>query len=177
MEKEDNKMAITIGKALRLKKTIIQNISQAIQRAKSSAVTYGDKKPDFNVSDQLERYISSQNELRNIKINVIKKSVEVMVPIPKNTPVPEAGTSVPAYQAILIRDDLKGQRSFLNDLINMRVVDEKEYDMESNKYITVPAVRNFDFEDVLEQTESLQDYIDEIDAAIQYTDAVETIDI
>lgn len=169
-------MTTTIGKALRLRKTIAQTLGQITGRIQSSAVTYGDVEPDFDVNDQLERHMDEQANLRKIKMAVISKSVEAKVKISKDIPVPEADTEIPVYQAILLRDDLKARRSILSGLVNTSNTPRQEFDRKTGDYISVPAVRRFNFNEVLKEIDNLQDAIDEIDAAIQYVDATYTID-
>ena len=170
----------TLLRALRERKTIQNKVAQARQRATGSAVTYEDREPDFKVEEQINIYDQKQNELRQLKVEVAKASLKHTVFIPENAGVPEAGTKVPVFQAILIRDDLKGKKSFLESFENFKVDNDPLYGgrrMKIEGEELVKKKRHFELDKILAQIEELQGSIDEIDAAIQYVDSTKKISL
>lgn len=168
-------MSETISKALRNRKTLIQNLSTHTNRINQNAITYGDKIPDYSIEDLLNKFDSDQSALRKNKIDVIKKSVEATVKIPEGFDFPESGQFIPVYQAVLLRDDLKAKRKIIVDLTSKSSEGKEIFDRATADYVTIPAVRHYDLNEFDLLSEKLQDVIDEIDAAIQYVDATEKI--
>jgi hypothetical protein len=174
--KMSNKMSIL--RALRERKTIANEIEKASTRAQTNAVATEDETPDFNVDEQIALHSQKQYELRALKCGIAAASLSTLVNIPNDVSVPEAGKQVPVYQAILIRDDLKGRKKFLEgieksntapDIFALRTVREGQ---EPKK-----RIRKFDFAKILSDIDKLQTAIDEIDAAIQYADSTTQISI
>jgi hypothetical protein len=155
-------------KALRDRTKLKEEIKTAQNRAETSAVTYEDEPSDFNVVDQLTTYGTKQNELRASKMAVIKASLNTLIPI--NTAlVPESGTEVPLYQAVLIRDDLKGRKSLLTRLAGFPT--STKNDRYYSEGPVTKKIRNFPLDGILSEINSIQEAIDEIDVAIQYADS------
>lgn len=157
---------ITLARALRERKTLAGKISEARQRASSSSVVDEGDEPDFDTAEQLALHGQRQAELRKLKVETAKESAKALVKIPEDAPVPEAGQEVGVSHAVLIRDDLKGQRSLLTDLTTIPLVVRDRYSIREEE--VKKRVRKFDFQETLEKIDNLQLSIDAIDSAIQY---------
>jgi ribosomal protein S18 len=158
---------MTIAKALQQRKTIANKLATYAQRAMKCALKEKDQETDFDTESCLEQFESEQFALRDMKIKGTLASHQTLVPIPKEVPVPEAGTTIPVYQAVLIRDDLKGRKALLEQLVNLPTVKSNYMRGVSEE---VKLERTFDFEKILEEISIIQDAIDQVDALVQYTD-------
>jgi len=163
----------TIAKALRDRKTFGQTIATARRRAVENAVSNKGVETDFKTQDQIDYFQESQFKLRNLKTSIATKTVTTFVKIPDDVPVNEAGKEVNLYQAILIRDDLKAQKQFFENLINLRC--DADYRWRGEKEEIIERVRNFDFDALVVLIDKIQDSIDIVDSVIQYTDNTENI--
>lgn len=169
---------MSILRALRERKTISAELAKASQRISANAVKNEGDHVDFSVEEQLKVHGDKQHELRSLKVSVLEASLKSKVKIPDGISIPEAGQEVPVYQAILIRDDLKGRKSVLGLLENANVNDDNRgfYAMREGQE-SKKKVRQFDFQKVLAELDQLQSAIDEIDAAIQYVDSTTQISL
>lgn len=171
-----NITGFTLAKALRTKKTISQVLATVTQRAMKNLVVTENQKIDFDPLEQLGLYLENQQNLRQLKTSVAAKSLSAKVKVPANDPdgllvLAEAGQDIPVYQAVLLRDDLKGYRAILQRMIDTPANNRETYDRKTGELVEVPVSRKFDFTKTLKLVEIVQDKIDEIDGAIQYADA------
>lgn len=168
-------MVKTLARALKDRKTIANELSTISMRAYKDAVITTDEskstdfKPDFNTQEYTQKYLETQHRLRELKTGIANKTSSTLVKIPSEVPVPEAGTEVPLFQAILIRDDLKSQKIFFDRFLNISIKDSR-YNHKTEEYEEIKKERQFDFEKTRQLVDNLQDYIDNIDALIQFTD-------
>jgi hypothetical protein len=160
---------MTIAKALQQRKTIANKLATLSQRAMKCAVKEKDAETDFDTESCLEEFESEQYALRDLKIKGSLASHNTLVLIPGSIPVPEATTRIPVYQAVLIRDDMKGRKALLEQLINLPTT-KRNYMRMTGGEEEIKMERSFDFEKMLEEIEVLQDAIGEIDALVQYND-------
>jgi len=160
---------MTIAKALQQRKTIAMKLATLQQRAIKCAVVEKDKKVDFDTESCLEEYESEQYALRDMKIKGTIASHTTTVCIPTNIPVPEAGNEIPVYQAVLLRDDMKGRKVLLEQLINLPT-SKRNYMRMTGGEEEIQMERAFDFDKILQEIDTLQDAIGQVDALIQYTD-------
>lgn len=166
----------TLANLLRKRKTASEQLSTYSSRALQGAVTEKIENqinsPDFDTTENIELFKKTQFDLRKIKTTISQHSSKTMVKIPEGTPVPESGTEVSLFQAILIRDDLKGQKNLLERLSKTESGKEKvrSWTISPNTEDIREKVRNFDFDKVITEMDSLQEHIDAVDACIQFTD-------
>jgi hypothetical protein len=160
---------MTIAKALQQRKTIANKLATLALRATKCAVKEKDQETDFDTESCLEEFESEQYALRDLKIKGAIASHNTLVCIPTTIPVPEAGNAIPVYQAVLLRDDMKGHKALLEQLIDIPTT-KRNYMRMSGGEEEIKMERAFDFERILEEIEALQDAIGEIDALIQYND-------
>ena len=160
---------MTIAKALQQRKTIANKLATLAQRATKCAVKEKDQKTDFDTESCLEEFESEQFALRDLKIKGAIASHNTLVNIPTSVPATEAGNAVPVYQAVLIRDDMKGRKALLEQLIDIPTT-KRNYMRMTGGEEEIKLERVFDFEKILEEIDALQDAIGEIDALIQYND-------
>lgn len=162
---------MTLARGLRERSTMRGLLATLSQRIFRFAVIDKGQNPDFRAETSLMKYEEKQAELRDIKTKCIKASIRKMVRIPEGFSVPEAGCDVPVYQAILIRDDLKGLRNVLARLIELNVEPQRIGGYGPDAATVIEKERTFDFEKVLERHDKLQADIDDLDGLIQATDA------
>lgn len=166
-------MKKTLAKLLRERKTIANNIKTSDNRINRFAITEEGAKIDFCPMESLKAYQAGQFSLRENKTRTIFKTISLKVLIPENAPVPEAGQEVSIYQAILIRDDLKSQKTIMERLI---ATDENTQRLGyGDNAREIKRQRNFKFEEILSAQENIQEAIDSIDALIQYVDNITEI--
>ena len=161
-------MSFTIAKGLRNKKTLAGNLGTTSARILKNAVVSQGAKTDFAAEEQIALYKEGQSELRALKTAVAQKSVTLKLKMPDNLPngYDEAGKEVPLFQAILIRDDLKGYRSILQKLIDIPTT-TTEFDRKAGDYVNVERERKFDFEKTLKEIDEIQDLIDGVSKIIK----------
>lgn len=171
----------TLANLLRKRKTIASKLGTFSERAVGGAVTETvdgkENKPDFDTQENVELFKSTQHELRKIKSAVAETTSTKKVSIPEDIPVPEAGQEVSLYQAILIRDDLKSQKNLLERVSKLSSGVEKRKLFLRETSETTEKVRHFDFDEFVKMSDSLQEYIDKVDALIQYTDNTLSVEI
>lgn len=162
-------MSKTLARALKDRKTVANELSSISTRAYKDAVLKPDDKPDFNTHEYIQKYLESQHNLRELKTGIANKTSSTLVKIPSEIPVPEAGTEVSLFRAILIRDDLKSQKMFFDRFLNIQTK-ESRYNHKTEEYEEIKKERQFDFEKTRQLVDDLQDYIDSVDSLIQFTD-------
>jgi hypothetical protein len=160
---------LTIARALQNRSVIGNTLATLRDRIRQSAVSDPEETPDFNAVECTQQFMDAQASLRALKTSLTKASINTLVCIPSDAPVPEAGLEVPVYQAVFIRDDLKAQKKILEDLIRIPV-NQTRWVRSSDSEEKVVLTRHFDFQATLKKVELLQDQINGIDALIQYTD-------
>ncbi|MCK9272910.1 hypothetical protein M0P65_05175 [Candidatus Gracilibacteria bacterium] len=161
---------ITLGKALRLRKTIANKIALARTRALTFGVTLSTQKIDFNTVKEIQLFDEEQTNLRDLKIKTAWKSLNTKVFVPKDIPVAEAGKSVSIFLAVLIRDDLKARKQLNDSVVALPTM---VYDHEILEEGLIPTRdRNFNFDAMVAFSEKLQEAIDTMDGIIQGIDAV-----
>lgn len=168
-------MSKTIARSLKDRKTIALNIGKLGSRAIQNAVKKPGKELDFDCQEYIQKYLDTQYELRVLKTKIAQKTANHMVNVPEELPVIEAGKTVPLIQAILIRDDLKAQRGYFEKYVSLPSSEQK-YNRETGEYDEIPCERQFNFETMLTKVDKMQDFIDTIDALIQFVDNTEKID-
>ena len=160
----------TLAKALRMRSTLAHEIADAKHRAINNAISEADLgTPDFNTTLCIADFRRAQCNLRGVKTETATLSVLTKVLIPSDLPVEEAGTSVPLIQAVLIRDDMKSAISFYKQLTTMDASNYRPHFGEDKEVIV--KERNFNFQEILEDIDKIQDAVDTIDDIIQGTDA------
>lgn len=158
----------TLARGLRERSTICGEISMAQSRALTNAVAVEGRNQDFNVVEQIKLYREKQADLRALKTRCSEISITTLVEIPASAPIEEAGKNVPLYQAVLIRDDLKGQKSFFEQLTRINADNEER--VVGDTLVTRTKTRSFDFEKTIEIIDLIQESIDAIDSLIQAKD-------
>lgn len=161
---------MTLAKALRMRTTIAKKIKLAESRAINSAISVStDPDQDFNTIEQIAEFDKNQRDLRELKVRTAAKSINTKVLIPEDIPTDEAGKEVPVFCAVLIRDDLKSKKIFIDRLIGQPItVDMYMFDREKDP---PTKKRNFNFDEAVELSEKLQEAIDTMDGIVQGTDA------
>ena len=165
----------TIAKCLREKKSIFELLHICSNRINENAVLESDIEGDFNTEEQTEKYHELQLHLRDLKCAVAAASQTITVRVPDDTPTQEAGSDVPLFRAILIRDDMKSMKNVLQQLTEKNINPPRYRHREDAP--PPRLTRRFDFESTLKKIEILQNSIDSLDAAIQYADNINKVDV
>lgn len=178
-------MKVTLARLLRLRTTLAGEITLATTRlTKVVVTTFIDNVPrklDFDCSTCMTQVMQGKAKLRYIKTQGAIASATCMVAIPEfdKELVPESGTTVPVYQAVLIRDDIKAYRGLVSKLLDVQETQETQETGygENRKVFLVVKKRNYDYQKLVEFHAAMQNWIDEIDGIIQGTDATYKIEV
>jgi len=176
---------MSILRALRERTTLAQEIAKASERATKNAVVFESEKEnvDFDTTEQICVFDEKQYDLRALKTAIAKASLTNEVQIPEGLGgsegpgINESGKKVPVFQAILIRDDLKGKKKLLESLVKIDISLERDLYLMREDQEPKKRIRLFDFNAVLVEIYEIQTAIDEIDAAIQYIDSTQKISL
>lgn len=166
-------MATTIAKSLRSRKTLAQKLAECQSRILRSAVIDEDRTEDFKVSDTMQEMLDLQAQLRATKTSVARASVNIMVAIPAEILGTDSIRDIPLYEAVLLRDDMKSRLSLVKQLVDMPTDSQRGYYREEKD--PPKKKRTFDFDSVLKEVSNLQEWIDEVDARIQFADNTKEI--
>lgn len=167
-------MSETLASNLKKRATMKKKIDKSSARARQCAVLVEgcEDESDFNVIEQVGLHEEMKRELRKNKVAGQTASLNNTISVPDWFPVDESGKEISLFQAVLVRDDMKGYKNLLESLININHGTQPlpAYEIIEGGPTHLVRKRQFDFDKTLELIETLEKAIDHIDGQIQRAD-------